>query len=37
MRHIISNGPDSMIMQWTMFGYEDDTEEMQRHLSRQAT
>ena len=21
VRHIIPNGPDSMIMQWTMFGY----------------
>jgi anthranilate 1,2-dioxygenase large subunit len=35
VRHIIPNGPDSMIMQWTMFGYEDDTAEMQRHRLRQ--
>ena len=24
-----------MIMQWTMFGYEDDTPEMERHRLRQ--
>ncbi|OZI56055.1 aromatic ring-hydroxylating dioxygenase subunit alpha [Bordetella genomosp. 4] len=35
VRHIIPNGPNSMIMQWTMFGYEDDTDEMQRHRLRQ--
>ncbi len=35
VRHIIPNGPNSMIMQWTMFGYEDDTEEMTRHRLRQ--
>ncbi len=35
VRHIIPNGPDSMIMQWTMFGYEEDTPEMQRHRLRQ--
>jgi anthranilate 1,2-dioxygenase large subunit len=35
VRHIIPNGPDSMIMQWTMFGYEDDSPEMQRHRLRQ--
>ena len=35
VRHIIPNGPDSMIMQWTMFGYEDDTPEMERHRLRQ--
>ena len=35
VRHIIPNGPDSMIMQWTMFGYEDDTPDMERHRLRQ--
>ena len=35
VRQIIPNGPNSMIMQWTMFGYEDDTEEMTRHRLRQ--
>ena len=35
VRHIIPNGPNSMIMQWTMFGYEDDTPEMERHRLRQ--
>lgn len=35
VRHIVPNGPDSMIMQWTMFGYEDDTPEMERHRLRQ--
>jgi len=35
VRHIIPNGPDSLIMQWTMFGYEDDTPEMERHRLRQ--
>jgi anthranilate 1,2-dioxygenase large subunit len=35
VRHIIPNGPDSMIMQWTMFGYEGDTPEMERHRLRQ--
>jgi anthranilate 1,2-dioxygenase large subunit len=35
VRQIIPNGPNSMIMQWTMFGYEDDTPEMQRHRLRQ--
>src|SRR5690606_31851635 len=35
VRQIIPNGPHSMIMQWTMFGYEDDTEEMTRHRLRQ--
>ena len=28
VRQIVPNGPNSMIMLWTMFGYEDDTEEM---------
>lgn len=35
VRQIIPNGPNSMIMQWTMFGYEDDDEEMLRHRLRQ--
>jgi anthranilate 1,2-dioxygenase large subunit len=35
VRHIVPNGPNSMIMQWTMFGYEGDTEEMTRHRLRQ--
>ena len=35
VRQIVPNRPDSMIMQWTMFGYEDDTPEMERHRLRQ--
>jgi anthranilate 1,2-dioxygenase large subunit len=35
VRHIVPNGPNSMLMLWTMFGYEDDTEEMTRHRLRQ--
>jgi anthranilate 1,2-dioxygenase large subunit len=35
VRHIVPNGPDSMLMLWTMFGYEDDTEEMTQHRLRQ--
>ena len=35
VRHIVPNGPHSMIMIWTMFGYEGDSEEMQRHRLRQ--
>jgi len=35
IRHIVPNGPDSMLMFWTMFGYEDDTDEMQQHRLRQ--
>ena len=35
VRQIVPNGPNSMVMQWTMFGYEDDTEEMQQHRLRQ--
>ena len=35
IRHIVPNGPHSQIMIWTMFGYEDDTEEMTRHRLRQ--
>ena len=35
VRQIVPNGPNSLIMQWTMFGYEDDTPEMERHRLRQ--
>jgi anthranilate 1,2-dioxygenase large subunit len=35
VRHIVPNGPNSFVMMWTMFGYEDDTEEMTRHRLRQ--
>ncbi len=35
VRQIVPNGPHSMIMMWTMFGYEDDSEEMTRHRLRQ--
>ena len=35
VRHIVPNGPHSMIMLWTMFGYETDDEEMTRHRLRQ--
>ena len=35
VRHIVPNGPNSMIMIWTMFGYEGDSEEMTRHRLRQ--
>ena len=35
VRQIIPNGPNSMIMWWTMFGYEEDTAEMTRHRLRQ--
>jgi len=35
VRQIIPNGPNSMVMQWTMFGYEDDTPDMVRHRLRQ--
>ncbi len=35
IRHIVPNGPHSMIMLWTMFGYEGDDEEMTRHRLRQ--
>ncbi|HEY9281701.1 MAG TPA: aromatic ring-hydroxylating dioxygenase subunit alpha [Eoetvoesiella sp.] len=35
VRQIVPNGPNSMIMQWTMFGYEDDSEETIRHRLRQ--
>ena len=35
VRQIIPNGPNSMVMQWTMFGYEDDSPELTRHRLRQ--
>ena len=35
IRHIIPNGPHSMIMLWTMFGYQGDDEAMTRHRLRQ--
>ncbi|MBB3008920.1 aromatic ring-hydroxylating dioxygenase subunit alpha [Cupriavidus alkaliphilus] len=35
VRQIVPNGPDSMLMLWTMFGYEDDTDEMTQHRLRQ--
>ena len=35
VRQIVPNGPNSMLMLWTMFGYEDDTEEMEQHRLRQ--
>ncbi len=35
IRHIVPNGPHSMIMIWVMFGYEGDDEEMTRHRLRQ--
>lgn len=35
VRHIVPNGPSSMIMLWTMFGYKGDSEEMTRHRLRQ--
>lgn len=35
VRQIVPNGPDSMLMLWTMFGYEDDTAEMTQHRLRQ--
>jgi len=35
IRHIVPNGPHSMIMLWTMFGYDTDDDEMVRHRLRQ--
>jgi anthranilate 1,2-dioxygenase large subunit len=35
IRHIVPNGPHSLVMLWTMFGYEGDSEEMTRHRLRQ--
>jgi anthranilate 1,2-dioxygenase large subunit len=36
-RQIVPNGPNSQIMIWTMFGYEDDSPEMTRHRLRQGS
>ncbi|MFY0635882.1 MAG: FAD-dependent oxidoreductase [Vannielia sp.] len=35
VRQIVPNGPNEFTMVWTMFGYEDDDEEMERHRLRQ--
>lgn len=35
IRHIVPTGPHEFIMKWTMFGFEDDDEEMTRHRLRQ--
>ncbi|MSQ71384.1 MAG: biphenyl 2,3-dioxygenase [Betaproteobacteria bacterium] len=35
VRQIVPNGPHSMIMMWTMFGFQDDSDEMTRHRLRQ--
>jgi anthranilate 1,2-dioxygenase large subunit len=35
IRHIVPRGPNAMDMYWTMFGYEDDTPEMDKHRLRQ--
>lgn len=35
IRHIVPRGPHEMDMYWTMFGYDDDTPEMDKHRMRQ--
>ncbi len=35
VRQIVPQGPNSMVMNWTMFGFEGDDEEMTRHRLRQ--
>jgi phenylpropionate dioxygenase-like ring-hydroxylating dioxygenase large terminal subunit len=35
IRQIIPTGPHEFIMKWTMFGFEDDSEEMLKHRLRQ--
>jgi anthranilate 1,2-dioxygenase large subunit len=35
VRQIVPDGPNGFTMVWTMFGYEDDDEEMTRHRLRQ--
>ena len=35
VRQIVPNGPNSFVMMWTIFGYEDDTDEMTSHRLRQ--
>lgn len=35
VRQIVPSGPDEFVMNWTMFGFADDDEEMTRHRLRQ--
>ena len=35
IRHIVPRGPHALDMYWTMFGYDDDTPEMDKHRMRQ--
>lgn len=35
IRHIVPRGPHAMDMYWTMFGYDDDTPELDKHRMRQ--
>jgi len=35
IRHIVPRGPNALDMYWTMFGYEDDNEEITNHRLRQ--
>ncbi len=35
VRHIVPRGPHAFELRWTMFGYQDDDEEMVRHRLRQ--
>ncbi|MDA0651671.1 MAG: Rieske 2Fe-2S domain-containing protein [Proteobacteria bacterium] len=35
IRHIVPRGPHALDMYWTMFGYDDDTPEMDKHRLRQ--
>lgn len=35
MRHIVPQGPNEMLILWTFFGYEDDSEEMVRQRCRE--
>ena len=35
IRHIVPRGPHAFDMYWTMFGYQDDTPEMEKHRMRQ--
>jgi hypothetical protein len=35
VRQLVPSGPNEFTMIWTMFGYEDDDEEMTRHRLRQ--
>jgi phenylpropionate dioxygenase-like ring-hydroxylating dioxygenase large terminal subunit len=36
MRHVVPQGPHKFIILWTLFGYDDDSEEMTKHRLRQA-